>query len=155
MSEEQTATATATAAPARQPAPQPARQAAAPLTAAPDAFTFTAPPAPGSVRPGAARPAGPATAPRALVWTATALAVVVLSAFLVLVVSGRVVTEGPVVLVLTATHGVHAGDLAALAAWGLAVSALLASALTGQRPRGRGPLRSRRRTTSARARRRR
>lgn len=46
-------------------------------------------------------------------WAATSL---VLTAFFVLIVSGRVVTEGPVLLVLTRTHGIHEGDLFALAA---------------------------------------
>lgn len=107
--------------------PAQARPAGAPpaLVPARDDFTFTAPP----VRRTTASAARAARAPQALVWTSTAVAVVVLSAFFVLIVSGRVVTEGPVLLTLTQTHGVHLGDLFALAAWGVAVVALLASAL--------------------------
>lgn len=67
--------------------------------------------------------------PLAPLWSATTLGVLVLSAFFALTVSGRVVTEGPVVLVLTRTHGIHLGDLLALAAWCLAVGALVGAAL--------------------------
>ncbi|PWJ55159.1 hypothetical protein SAMN06264364_10480 [Quadrisphaera granulorum] len=82
----------------------------------------------------ASDPAAPsASAAARLLWTATAVAVVVLSAFFVLIVSGRVVTEGPVVMVLTRTHGIHVGDLFALAGWGVAVLALVASAMTSSR----------------------
>jgi hypothetical protein len=137
VTDEQTATATrptATRPTARTlPAPAPAPSAeertaartAAPLVPARDDFTFAAPPA----RRAPSRPAATSRASSGLLWTATATAVVVLSGFFVLVVSGRVVTEGPVVLVLTRTHGVHLGDLFALGAWGLAVGGLLASAL--------------------------
>lgn len=100
-------------------------QAPAPLVPARDDFTFAA--APATPRRAAAPTAAPA--PRRLVWTATAVAVVVLTGFFVLIVSGRVVTEGPVVAVLTRTHGIHLGDLFALGAWALATGGLLASAL--------------------------
>jgi len=93
--------------------------------ATPDTFTFTAPPAarhaPAPVRPAAVR--------LTWLWTATAVAVGVLTAFFVLIVSGRVVTEGPVVAVLTRTHGIHLGDLLALGLWCTATGALLVNAL--------------------------
>lgn len=138
MSDDQTATPTDTdtrtaarTATAIRPAPRAVPgQRPAPASAAPvpvrDDFTFTAPPA--------RRVPAPSTAPRAslgLVWMATATAVAVLSGFFVLIVSGRVFTEGPVVLVLTRTHGIHLGDLFALGAWCLATGGLLASALAG------------------------
>ncbi|TXR56281.1 hypothetical protein FMM08_09145 [Quadrisphaera setariae] len=69
----------------------------------------------------------PTASPR-LVWLATAVAVVVLTGFFVLIVSGRVVTEGPVVMVLSRTHGIHLGDLFALGGWCAAVGGLLAAA---------------------------
>lgn len=123
MTDEQTATATRPFPPA---APS-AERTAAPLVPARDDFTFAAP----AARRAPSRPAATPRPSSGLLWTATATAVVVLSAFYVLIVSGRVVTEGPVVLVLTRTHGVHLGDLFALGAWGLAVGVLLASALAG------------------------
>lgn len=123
MTDEQTATATR---PSPPPAPS-AERTAAPLVPARDDFTFAAP----TTRRAPSRPAATPRPSSGLLWTATATAVVVLSAFFVLIVSGRVVTEGPVVLVLTRTHGVHLGDLFALGAWGLAVGVLLASALAG------------------------
>ena len=95
-------------------------------TPTPDTFTFTSPPA-------AHR--APALAPTAAqvrlapLWAATAVAVTVLTAFFVLIVSGRVVTEGPVVAVLTRTHGIHLGDLFALGLWCAATGALLVNAL--------------------------
>ena len=41
----------------------------------------------------------------------------VLSAFAVLLLTGQYTNEGPVVLSLTATHGVHAGDLFVVLGW--------------------------------------
>ena len=94
-------------------------------TPTPDTFTFTSPPA-AHRTPAPARPAAVRLAP---LWTATAVAVTVLTAFFVLIVSGRVVTEGPVVAVLTRTHGIHLGDLFALGLWCAATGALLVNAL--------------------------
>lgn len=94
-------------------------------TATPDTFTFTSPPA-ARRAPAPARTAAVRLVP---LWTATAVAVTVLTAFFVLIVSGRVVTEGPVVAVLTRTHGIHLGDLLALGLWCTATGALLVNAL--------------------------
>jgi hypothetical protein len=52
----------------------------------------------------------------------------VLSAFTLLLLTGRYIEEGPVVASVTTTHGLHAGDLFVLAGWaaGMATLALLA-----------------------------
>lgn len=126
-----TAGGTALAAPAAAAVQPSVRPAATPApavprpTAAPDTFTFTSPPATRRA-PAPARAAAVRLVP---LWTATAVAVTVLTAFFVLIVSGRVVTEGPVVAVLTRTHGIHLGDLLALGLWCTAAGALVVNAL--------------------------
>jgi hypothetical protein len=47
----------------------------------------------------------------------------VLSAFAVLLLTGQYTNEGPVLLSLTPTHGVHAGDLFVLLGWGVGLLA--------------------------------
>lgn len=98
-------------------------------------FTTTTAP---SARPTAAAAAGRAAATGH--WLTTAVTSAVLTAFAVLIVSGRVVTEGPVVLVLSRTHGVHLGDLGVLAAWCAGVAAPLARGLrrASSKPSPRG-----------------
>jgi len=117
------------AAPVVRPSVRPTAPTSAPVlprpAATPDTFTFTSPPAARR----APAPARGAAVRLTSLWTATAVAVTVLTAFFVLIVSGRVVTEGPVVAVLTRTHGIHLGDLFALALWCAATGALLVNAL--------------------------
>jgi hypothetical protein len=50
----------------------------------------------------------------------------VLSAFALLLVTAEYETEGPVVVEVTRTHGLHAGDLLVVAGWAVAILALLA-----------------------------
>jgi len=57
----------------------------------------------------------------------------VLSGFAVLLLSGQYVREGPVLVTLTATHGIHRGDLGVAAAWLLGMIGLLAGVLSGRR----------------------
>jgi hypothetical protein len=49
----------------------------------------------------------------------------VLSAFALLLITAEYETEGPVVVEVTRTHGVHAGDLLVIGGWAVAVLALL------------------------------
>lgn len=53
-------------------------------------------------------------------------AAVVLSVFAYLLISGTYFFEGPILLLLTTTHGVHLGDLGILLAWAVAMVALAA-----------------------------
>ena len=49
----------------------------------------------------------------------------IVSGFTVLLVTGRYINDGPVVITLTKTHGLHAGDLFVLAGWVVAMAALV------------------------------
>ena len=58
-------------------------------------------------------------------WLCALLTGAVLSAFALLLVTAEYETEGPVVVEVTRTHGVHAGDLLVIGGWAVAVLALL------------------------------
>ena len=53
------------------------------------------------------------------------LAVVVLTGFALLLVTGRYLADGPVLLSLSAEHGLHKGDLLVAAGWAAGVAAVL------------------------------
>ena len=53
------------------------------------------------------------------------LAVVVLTGFALLLVTGRYVADGPVLLSLSAEHGLHEGDLLVVAGWAAGVAAVV------------------------------
>ena len=53
------------------------------------------------------------------------LAVVVLTGFALLLVTGRYLADGPVLLSLSAKHGLHEGDLLVAAGWAAGVAAVL------------------------------
>jgi hypothetical protein len=53
------------------------------------------------------------------------LAVVVLTGFSLLLVTGRYLADGPVLLSLSAEHGLHEGDLLVAAGWAAGVAAVL------------------------------
>ena len=53
------------------------------------------------------------------------LAVVVLTGFALLLVTGRYVADGPVLLSLSAEHGLHEGDLLVAAGWVAGVAAVV------------------------------
>ncbi|MGY1802927.1 hypothetical protein ACI78T_06575 [Blastococcus sp. SYSU D00922] len=57
-------------------------------------------------------------------WLSALVVGAVLSGFAFLLLTGRYLTDGPVLLTLGAHHGLHAGDLFVLAAWALAMAAL-------------------------------
>jgi hypothetical protein len=52
------------------------------------------------------------------------IAAAVLSAFAALLLNGRYRAEGPVVLSLTATHGIHRGDILIAGGWLIGMIAL-------------------------------
>jgi hypothetical protein len=66
-------------------------------------------------------------------WAGALLVVAVLSGFAVLLLTGDYVREGPVLVALSATHGIHRGDLGVVAAWLLGVIGVAVS--VGSRPR--------------------
>jgi hypothetical protein len=53
------------------------------------------------------------------------LVVVVLTGFALLLVTGRYLADGPVLLSLSAEHGLHEGDLLVAACWAAGVAAVL------------------------------
>ncbi len=61
----------------------------------------------------------------ALRWLLALVAAGVLSAFAVLLVTGQYRSEGPVLVTLTAGHGLHQGDVFVLTGWAAGVLCLL------------------------------
>ena len=47
-----------------------------------------------------------------------------LSAFTFLLLTGNYINDGPVVVAVTKSHGVHAGDVFVIAGWAVAMAAL-------------------------------
>ncbi|MGY1834599.1 hypothetical protein ACI79P_05765 [Blastococcus sp. SYSU DS0510] len=58
-------------------------------------------------------------------WLCASVAGAVVSGFAFLLITGEYSNEGPVLLTLVGSHGVHAGDLFVLAGWAVAVLALV------------------------------
>ena len=69
-------------------------------------------------------------------WLCATVVEVVLSGFAFLLLTGRYINEGRVVVVLTRAHGLHAGDLFVLTGWGVATAAVVTLALTRRQPTG-------------------
>jgi hypothetical protein len=61
-------------------------------------------------------------------WLYTLMVGGILSGFTFLLLTGEYVNDGPVVIAVTESHGLHAGDLFVMAGWavGMAALALLA-----------------------------
>jgi hypothetical protein len=57
----------------------------------------------------------------------------ILSGFAFLLLTGRYINDGPVVVAVTESHGLHAGDLFVIAGWAVGMGALVL--LTRQRGR--------------------
>jgi hypothetical protein len=68
-------------------------------------------------------------------WMYALVAVGILSAFALLLLTGQYIEEGPVVASLTPDHGLHTGDLFVIGGWAVGVTALL------QLVRAPGPIR--------------
>ena len=69
-------------------------------------------------------------------WLLALVVAGVLSAFAVLLLTGRYINDGPVVLSLTETHGVHEGDLYIVGGWAIALLSEAGLLLVGTRNRG-------------------
>ncbi|WP_136697235.1 hypothetical protein [Geodermatophilus dictyosporus] len=63
-----------------------------------------------------------------------AVASAVLSGFAFLLVTGQYTNDGPVVLHLSATHGLHLGDLFVVTGWAVAMAMLAVLAWPHRRP---------------------
>jgi hypothetical protein len=57
-------------------------------------------------------------------WLCVLLVAGIVSGFTFLLLTGDYVNDGPVVVAVTASHGLHAGDLFVIAGWALAMAAL-------------------------------
>ena len=57
-------------------------------------------------------------------WWSALVVVGVVSGFTFLLLTGDYINDGPVVVAVTESHGVHAGDLFVLAGWAVAMAAL-------------------------------
>ena len=57
----------------------------------------------------------------------------IVSGFTVLLLTGNYINDGPVLVALSESHGLHAGDLFVIAGWAVALAAL---ALLTRRPGG-------------------
>ena len=57
-------------------------------------------------------------------WLSTLVVGGILSGFTFLLLTGDYLNDGPVLLAVTDSHGVHAGDLFVLAGWAVAMAAL-------------------------------
>ncbi|SDN44294.1 hypothetical protein SAMN05660642_04852 [Geodermatophilus siccatus] len=57
-------------------------------------------------------------------WLSALVVAVVLSGFAVLLLTGQYLNEGPVLVRLTRTHGVHVGDLFVVLGWAVALLAV-------------------------------
>jgi hypothetical protein len=58
-------------------------------------------------------------------WLCALVVGAVLSVFAFLLVTGRYINDGPVVITLTRNHGLHVGDLFVIGGWGVAMTALV------------------------------
>ena len=58
-------------------------------------------------------------------WSCALVVGAVLSGFAFLLLTGRYINDGAVVVTLSARHGLHVGDLFVLAGWAAAIAALV------------------------------
>jgi hypothetical protein len=66
-------------------------------------------------------------------WLGALLAALVLSGFAFLLLTGDYIREGPVVMTLTGSHGIHRGDVGIVSFWTLGMIGLAVTAVS--RPR--------------------
>jgi hypothetical protein len=67
-------------------------------------------------------------------WLCTLVVGAVLSGFAFLLLTGRYINDGTVVLTVEPGHGLHVGDLFVLAGWAMAIAALVVLATGARRP---------------------
>jgi hypothetical protein len=65
-------------------------------------------------------------------WLCAGVVAATLTGFALLLVTGRYVEEGPVLVRFSQTHGVHVGDLVVLAVWAFALVALVRLTASGR-----------------------
>ena len=63
-------------------------------------------------------------------WVGVLLTAAVLSGFAVLLLTGDYIREGPVLVTLSESHGIHRGDVGIVAFWTLGMIGLLIAALS-------------------------
>ena len=66
-------------------------------------------------------------------WLCALLVGGILSAFTFLLLTGRYINDGPVVIALTDSHGLHVGDLFVIAGWGVGMATLVLLTRNGRR----------------------
>ena len=71
------------------------------------------------------RPGGRLRRPDVVGLVCALVAVVVLTGFALLLVTGRYLADGPVLLTLSSEHGLHEGDLLVAAGWAVGVAAVV------------------------------
>jgi hypothetical protein len=81
----------------------------------------------------ASRPGRRLRRPEAVDWACALVVVVVLTGFAALLVTGRYLADGPILLSLSAEHGLHEGDLLVAAGWLVAVVAVVLLTVRGRR----------------------
>ena len=57
-------------------------------------------------------------------WLSALVVVGIVSGFTFLLLTGDYINDGPVLVIVTRYHGLHAGDLFVLAGWAVAIAAL-------------------------------
>ena len=65
-------------------------------------------------------------------WAGAAVAAAAMTGFAFLLLSGQYIREGPVLLSLTETHGIHRGDVGIVAVWALGMLGLLVALRAGR-----------------------
>ena len=70
-------------------------------------------------------------------WVGVLLTAAVLSGFAFLLLTGDYIREGPVLVTLSETHGIHRGDVGIVAFWALGMIGLLIAALSRPAARAR------------------
>jgi hypothetical protein len=80
-----------------------------------------------------ARPGARASVPGVMRWLCALVVGGILSGFAFLLLTGRYIKEGPVVVTVTRTHGLHAGDVFVIGGWTVAMVALLVLTTRSQR----------------------
>ncbi len=68
-------------------------------------------------------------------WLCAVVVGVILTGFTFLLLTGRYINDGPVLITLVQSHGLHAGDLFVIAGWAVGMTALVILARDSDRVR--------------------